>query len=174
MDMRAQTTFDFLIGIVVFLVVVAFVFLFVPGILEPFSATGGEDPVVSDRIADTLTSDMLGSAEQPRVLDRYCTVAFFAGNNPSDCDFGGETLEERFHLDSSQNVNVTLRGNLTGDGTEVPCWDDTDHEWAETDANCSTPLQIGDSRPAPETETITAQRAVSFGEHGLTLEVVVW
>src|SRR6056297_2400768 len=77
MGTRGQTTLDFSIGISVFLGAIIFIFLFAPGILTPFTVTGQSETVSVDRTADYLAQDALGNPEQPYVLDRGCTVAFF-------------------------------------------------------------------------------------------------
>lgn len=174
-DMRGQTTLDFAIGIAIFLGVLIFVFTFVPGILAPFDVAGEEEPAKSDRIADSLSQGMLGSPENPHVLDRYCTVEFFDDGDPDeDCNFEGETLEERFDLSFSQNVNVTVVGNLSeaGGQPEQLCWDG--NELKERDeCNGGTVLTKGDDVPDWGT-VITARRVVSLHGESVTLRVVVW
>jgi hypothetical protein len=175
--MRGQTTLDFAIGIALFLGVVLFVFTFVPGILDPFELGGEEEPALSDRIANSLSKGMLGSAEKPNVLDRYCTVEFFNGTDPSECEFDGRTLTERFNLSGTQNVNVTLLGNVSGAGKHLLCWNTTTSQLGETDdASCDSDdisLEMGGEPPAQAT-TITARRVVTLYGESVTMEVVVW
>ncbi|MDR5657019.1 hypothetical protein RH831_07465 [Halodesulfurarchaeum sp. HSR-GB] len=70
MNDRGQSTLDFLLGIVLFLLAVTMVVGFVPGMLDPF-VTGTEGhPVTADRAVSTLTSDKLATGESPYVTTR--------------------------------------------------------------------------------------------------------
>lgn len=186
--MRAQTTLDFVIGVTVFLTVILFAFSFVPGILEPFELGNDEHPKLSDRVADSLAEEKLGSPDNPYVLDRYCTVAFF--DNPStgasDCNYSGGTLEEMFELKSFQNVNITLEGNVTDhNGEEIVCWTEDNEEsvpglveQSRSECNPSSTtdqvLKIGDNPPGDSSATITARRVVLLGGDVVTLKVILW
>ncbi len=180
--MRGQTTIDFALGIAIFLGVLVFAFSFVPGILQPFELSDDEEPALSDRIANSLSQDKLGSPEHPHVLDRYCTVAFFDGETPADCNYSSESLEELFNLRSSHNLNITLQGNISGDGVETLCWSDEVPPHSEpglTDGdNCDTGddvmLAKGDDVPDGSGSAITARRVVSLEGQTVTLEVVLW
>jgi hypothetical protein len=179
--MRAQTTLDFAIGIAIFLGVLLFVFSFVPGILAPFELPDDEGPALSDRIGTSLSKGMLGSAEQPHVLDRVCTVEFFNGSSPSECNYSGTTLEERFNLSSIQHVNVTLEGNVTGAGTQQLCWEGEKGDPSVVErGTCdeskakNVVLTAGDRAPQDRGTTITTRRVVSLDGESVTLRVVVW
>lgn len=178
--MRGQTTLDFAIGVTVFLAVLLFAFTFVPGILEPFDASGAEEPVLSDRVADRVSGSMLGSPERPNVLDRFCTVAFFDGTDPPGCQFQGTTLQDQFNLDSTQDLNVTLEGDVSAPTTgNVPlCWrtDAVSEPTLAEQSDCTSndvSLTAGDVPPA-STTTITARRVVSLENEPVTLTVVAW
>ena len=58
-DERGQTAIDFVVGMGVFLLAVAFVFAFVPSMFAPFFAPGIGDPVTADRAANYLAEDRL-------------------------------------------------------------------------------------------------------------------
>lgn len=171
--MRGQTTLDFAIGVSIFLAVVLFTFAFVPTVLDPFDVVAEENPVLADRTADNLAHGQLGTSEQPYVLDRYCTVTFFANESDPDCNYDGSTLAERLGIGSDQNANITI----TQDGEQLLCWsDDAGGEPGLTTA-CSdsdTTLAVGDERPTSEDTTITARRVVSLGGDPVELEVVLW
>lgn len=178
--MRAQTTLDFAIGVTLFIAVLLFAFTFVPGILEPFDISGEEEPVLSDRVASRLSGEMLGSPENPNVLDRFCTVEFFDGNDPAECAFDGSTLREQLDLDATQNVNVTLEGDVSGSttGNVGLCWrtDGISEPTLAEQSDCTSSdvsLAIGDE-PTPGTTTITARRVVSLENEPVVLKVVVW
>ena len=185
---RGQTTLDFAIGVAIFLGVLFFVFTFVPGILQPFELPDDEEPTLSDRIADSLAKDQLGSAEHPNVLDRYCTVALFDDSYDAsdECNYDGETPEELFDLSSTQNVNITFEGNITGEnsGTEPLCWvedspvgDDEPGLVESGHDDCTSGdvvLAIGDDVPEGHGATITARRIVSLEGESVTMRVVLW
>jgi hypothetical protein len=182
---RGQTTIDFTLGVVVFIVAILFVFTFVPGILSPFRLAGSEDPALSDRVADSLAQGTLGSPESPHELDRYCTVEFFDGSrsdSPSECRYTGGNLEERLTLDSTQRVNVTLNADRDGDGeTELLCWqseDDADGVALKETGSCggtdAVTLAAGDDVPRGTSSTVTARRVVSLHGQTVVMEVVVW
>jgi len=54
---RGQTTQDFVVGIGIFLLAVAFVFSFVPSIITPYTAATTAETAQADRIADTIVSE---------------------------------------------------------------------------------------------------------------------
>lgn len=174
--MRGQTTLDFTIGMAVFLSVLLFVFTFVPGILAPFESTEEGDPMLADRVGDALAKDMLGSPSEPQVLDRYCTVEFFDGKDVSECQFEGNTLEERLDLGPEQRVNVTLRGNVTDDqGSEPLGWDKDSYALVEKgDSAGDVALTIGEEPPGNGRSTTTARRVVSLHNQSVTMKVTVW
>jgi len=176
---RGQTTLDFAIGVSVFVVVMVFVFAFVPGILVPFTDAEEDHTVSVGRYADTLAGDLLGAPGEPFVLDRPCTVQFFASDSGSGCRFADGGLAERLHNASTTRVNVTVLGNVTaGDhGNEILCWDDGADELLERDdAACSvgTEALARGETPTDDAATITARRVVLLAEEDVTLRVVVW
>jgi hypothetical protein len=175
--MRAQTTIDFAIGVTIFLAVLLFTFSFVPGILEPFDTGSEEEPIASDRAANTLTQDLIASPSEPNVLDRYCTVEFFNGTDPGACPYDGTTLEEQLSLETGQNANVSIVGNINESvsGTNPICWADPGQRLAEG-SNCESGdvrLSVGDTPPGVGT-TITARRVVWLHGEIVTLRVVIW
>lgn len=186
--MRGQTTLDFAIGVSIFLAVVLFTFGFIPTVLDPFDVVAEENPALADRTADNLANGQLGSAEQPNIFDRYCTVEFFKQSDPpAECNYDGTTLEERLNLDIGQNVNVTIvGGEQPGDELKVQCWTDSaggtgapglvnagDAD-CDPDSSSDTVLAIGDERPDDQDTTITARRVASLYGETVVLEVVLW
>lgn len=92
-DRRAQTTLDFALGVTVFLLTVAFVFSFTPGMLEPFTASTQQETAAADRLADQLAQEMLvADPGEPYRLDRECTVIFFESRTDG-LDPGGDDSE---------------------------------------------------------------------------------
>lgn len=188
--MRAQTTLDFSLGIVIFLVVIAFVFTFVPGILEPFDAGDQAEPAVSDRVANSLAQDLLGSTQSPNVLDRYCTVTFFNQSGvPGDCRYEATSVHDEFDLPPQLNVNVSLSANIneTNEGVNHLCWTEEASEHGQPPnepgldelVDCDIgggdiALAMGDTPPGTVVSTITARRVVSLHGQSVTLKVVLW
>ncbi|MCU4716611.1 DUF7287 family protein [Halapricum hydrolyticum] len=179
---RGQTTLDFTIGVVIFLTVLAGVFLFVPGTLQPFEEGGQEDLVTANRVADQLAEQSLGEPTTPHVLSDDCTVAFFntSVTPPAECGYDGATLSERLGLGDRQFVNVTIReGGTDGSGTSEPlCWNGSElpGERLESADDCdsnTTTLAIG-STPVESQSTVTARRVVELDGQDVFLVVVLW
>jgi len=178
---RGQTTLDFAIGVSVFLAVLLFIFLFIPGILSPFTASAQDETVTSNRVADQLAAGTLAESGEPYVLDSYCTVAFFE-NNPANCQFSDGPLTSQVGIDTGyQQINVSLRGNLTAGGTgqEFVCWDSSepDSGLVETSSpECGsgdTVLTRGDPVPTSQ-PSVTSVRVVSLDGKDVTLFVEMW
>ena len=132
---RAQTTLDFAVGMSIFLLTVAFVFTFAPNIAEPFSDSGTENTVVADRVASQLVAGTLADPDRPYVLDRECTVAFFAPENADGESSNNRDLNDSNDglLDDRQNVDGTDapdRYNISGDPL-----------WMNNEAECNFELE---------------------------------
>jgi len=163
----------------VFLAVVIFIFLFIPGILSPFSQGGQADTATSDRVADQLTQGALGSPSEPNVLDRYCTVEFFDRGidslpaAPSQCSYTGTSLDEELGLEQSyQNINISIRRNASV--RDSLCWESGNLVEA-TGASCSgTQLQRGNAVKTSTDDTVTSRRFVSLNREDVALIVRVW
>jgi len=154
---------DYAIGVGIFFVAVTFVLATIPGMFSPFIGAG--DTQVSDRVATSLATERLGSPEDPFVLDRDCTVAFFQqlnGTNPdvdpADCRFdtNATTVQEMFGLDSAQGVQLRVQ-NATGGSAVLD----------------GTALEAGRSPPSSVSVT-TARRTVSIDGTTYWLEVRAW
>ncbi|GGN96754.1 DUF7287 family protein [Haloarcula pellucida] len=178
--MRGQTTLDFAIGMSLFLAVLIFVFLFIPGLLSPFTAGAQDETVTTNRVADQLTKSTLGGPDQPYTIDRFCTVEFFDGNGPGRCVFDDESLSEQLGLDANrQHVNVTIRGNVTkqpSEREEILCWDVSDERLLEQSDCVGSDIRLarGDTPPSTNDETVTALRVVSLNLEDVTLYVEMW
>jgi hypothetical protein len=175
---RGQTTLDFVIGISVFLAVLFFIFLFLPGILSPFTTSAQAETVSSNRVADQLSTGLLAAPDDPYVLDRHCTVQFFR-NDGANCPFTTAPIAEQVGVASAnQNLNVTMRGNLTaaGTGNDILCWDETGDDRGlveSSNTECDVPLTRGDD--APETiPSVTSIRVVGLDGKDATLYVEMW
>ncbi|MDS0221079.1 hypothetical protein NDI54_06930 [Haloarcula sp. S1AR25-5A] len=178
---RGQTNLDFAIGISLFLGVLIFIFLFVPGLLSPFTASAQAQTVTADRAVDHLTKSVLGSPRSPYSLRTDCTVQFF--DESSGCEFEDTSLAEQLGLDpATQNANVTVVGNASSTATarDTLCWDDSDDSLvaatacpdAEDTANVI--LTRGQPLPADNEATVTALRVVWLDGQDVTVVVEVW
>lgn len=122
---RGQTLHDFALGMVVFLLVLGYVFAFVPTLFAPFAPQTDSSPVRADRTADHLTRDVLvenGSTSGP--LNVTCTEAFFrldpanASTPPDGCRFAADAdLDRIAALPAETELNVTMR---RGGGIAAP------------------------------------------------------
>lgn len=174
--MRGQTTLDFALGISIFLIVILFVFTFIPGLLDPFTLNNEENTPLAGQIADRLSQDTLGDPTEPYVLDRYCTVAFFNSSDagPSQCRYEDGDLHDRLNIPQTKDINVTIGSG----GTDILCWNATQNNLTSTSGCGSgdTKLRAGSSPTVGggNPSTITARRVVSLNGEDVTLKVVVW
>lgn len=98
---RAQTAQDFAVGIGLFLLAVAFVFLFVPDIVEPYEVgIGSSEQSQADRSA-TMIVHNLSEDGSSNVLDQGDTTTYMGST-------GGEDLRERLGLPFTARINVSI------------------------------------------------------------------
>ncbi|MFB6161126.1 MAG: hypothetical protein ABEJ61_08120 [Haloferacaceae archaeon] len=117
---RGQSTIDYGIGAVLFVLTVAFVLAFTPTLLGPFVGGAEDDYATADRVADQLSTDLLGEPSQPYVLDEPCTNDFFDGNfGTAGCRHSGTTLNEALGLNGYTSVYVALVDLESGSDTVV-------------------------------------------------------
>lgn len=175
-----------------FLAVVVFVFVFVPGTLEPFTTGTQEETVETNRVADSVVHGTFGTPKKPEVLDRACTVWFFEHDGdgatpPSDCNYDGTTTQARLGVPDSQDVNVTVTGNVTvtDTGSEFLCWEGDDRRLVEgdgdgaSDGSCDDGgadvlLTAGESPMVEEDDAVTAMRVASLTREDVTIVVEMW
>lgn len=106
-DTRGQTLHDFAIGMAVFLLVLGYVFAFVPSLFAPFTPETDSTAIRVDRTADTLTRDVLVENDsRAGVLNETCTEDFF-NDTIAPCGFNSD-IHEIVALPSETNVNVTM------------------------------------------------------------------
>ncbi|ELZ85772.1 hypothetical protein C453_08153 [Haloferax elongans ATCC BAA-1513] len=103
MSHRGQTTQDFAVGVSVFLLTVAFLFAFLPGVLTPFEAgPTASESAQAGRVATTIHTNITVAGYENK-LDQTAADAFFA---PTPT---GNMLRTRLSLPESARVNVTIR-----------------------------------------------------------------
>ena len=144
-DQRAQSVFDFSIGVSLFLVVVLGVLVFIPTAFGSFTSDAGGgvgDGIAADKAAAYLADSALTNDSAPSKLDSDCTLLFFTETSnhpdvnvgPPDCGLQQAVpLASNASLDftrisgvesSRVSVNVTIeRGKPTDPGRERLCWD---------------------------------------------------
>lgn len=172
---RGQTTLDFTVGVTLFLLVVALVFLFVPGMLQPFTEGGQEDIVSANRVADSLTQGALTDPRTPHVLDPECTVRLFNRSYSPDCRYPDSSLNAQLGLSANAFVNVSIRGNVSAGGAdELLCWDQTDDKLTTRGGDCDDLLATGDTPPRNTQSSVTARRVVEINDTDVSLIVRVW
>lgn len=178
---RGQTTLDFTVGVVLFLFVLAGIFMFVSGTLQPFTSGDQENIVGANRVADNLAEGTLGDPSRPHVLDTTCTVTFFEDGYNPDCRYENVPFRERLGVSEHQFVNVTVRGNVTqgtGGPDELLCWERTNGRLREQEAaTCGgsrVPLAIGNTPPERSQSAVTARRTVSLDGTDVSLVVKLW
>ncbi|WP_420028707.1 DUF7287 family protein [Halorussus caseinilyticus] len=115
---RAQTSVDFVVGMSVFLLTVAFVVGFLPGVFEPFTASGEGDVLASDRTASLLAEQLLADPETPGALNATCTAEFFSESDDGridECRFDADAgdLGTALGVSPTTAVNVTIEENGT-------------------------------------------------------------
>jgi len=104
---RGQTAQDFAVGIGLFLLAVAFVFIFVPQIVEPYEAgIGSSEHSQADRAA-TMIVHNVSEEGSPGVLDPAATASYLSTDDV-------EVLRERTGLPFTARINVTVRNVETG------------------------------------------------------------
>jgi hypothetical protein len=109
--MRAQTTVDFALGTVVFLLAAGAVLAAVPSLVGPAVEGSSAEMVVADRSADRLARDLLAAPERPYVLNESATESFFEGSTA--------TARDRLAVADGVGLNVTLP-NETGQRSVGP------------------------------------------------------
>lgn len=157
---RGQTSFDFAVGMGIFLLSVGFVLTFIPTIFQPFAVGSGGDEIVGDRIASNLVEDALvENVSRPAVLNASCTSKLFDETVTSPvigCGYKNATLAGAIGA-STTNVNVTIRKD---DSPADPSWS-------------SDRLTLGDA-PRPDADVTISRRVVRIEGEVYELWVRVW
>lgn len=160
---RGQTLHDFAIGMIIFLLILGYVFSFVPGLFAPFSPETDGTAIRVDRTADYLTEDLLVTGKTDRVLNATCTRYFFNGSPPANCDQLSESITEQRILElaalpDDMNINVSM---VRTDGP------------AE-DPGSPITLAVGSDPETTSDRVIRAVRIVSFDGRDYRFFVRVW
>ncbi|QGX94524.1 hypothetical protein EI982_06850 [Haloplanus rallus] len=179
MNGRGQTTIDFAIGTSVFLVTVAFVVAFVPGIFQPFAEGPQEELASVDRIADTVVHDLLDGGDDTTTLDRECTIYLF---NDTDTDPTGtcpfddsDPLSEQVGLSEGHHVNVTVVGGDPNGGSQNPVCTDGQHVTVSDTDDCTGGVALNAGEPVPSSgASVIGRRVVHVDGTTATVVVRMW
>ena len=181
---RGQTSIDFAVAMGVFLVALTTVVAFLPNLVQPFSGTPTQNPLLADRLANQLVDYQLAGASTG-VLNETCTLYFFnttAGSDPCGSFNSSDGLQSKLGLDTAtSNVNVTVERNVSGGpGTEVVCGTGPSGGEVRVKHPCDSGadeyrLALGDDLPDSGGSVSVARRAVLVGgEQDVVLVVRVW
>ena len=170
---RGQTGVDFVVGMGVFLVAVAFVMSFVPGMMTPFGDGNGA-PMIADHVADELVYGALADHARPSTLDEQCTLAFFGLNTTTGCPFDDPAnATDWLGVPTGYHLNVTVERYVGGGtGPERLCGSSV----AVT--TCTSPtderLVWGEEVPVTSASVTTASRVVYLDGEDAVVLVRVW
>ena len=106
MNDRGQTLNDYVLGISVFLLTVAFVVAFLPGIFTPFNAPISDSTTARANRGAAFVVNDLSVDHHPNVLNASRTTAFFGQNETQ--------LRGTLGFPSVVGVNVTISETATG------------------------------------------------------------
>lgn len=189
-DGRGQTTLDFAIAMGLFLLAVAFTFMFIPSLTAPFVQGQQDSSVAADRIASHLAEGGLGDPNDPFVIDQDCATPFFSDADssevPSTCGYDGAGYRERVGLGDELDVAIdVVHVDPDQDGTDrfrIVCVEDdvTKHEGITNCGSSDVVYRVG-SDPDADSSVSVARRVVTFpgcdfGGDGCdaTIRVMVW
>lgn len=173
---RAQTVIDVLVGVGVFMIAIAFVFSFIPSMVDPFSQDQ-EVTLVADRIAGEVADGMLVETNSSGVLNETCTYAFFESSygDGAQCALSFDETETdlatRLGVDSRYSINVTIRRNVTnGPDPDIMC----------TDGSAVLPCSSGPDRlaigpnPPADGSVISTRRTRLIDGKDVSVVVKLW
>lgn len=159
---RGQTTLDFAVGIGLFVLVLGFVFGFVPGLFAPL-ADDPARPQVADRAAGRLVTT-LDRPGEPAVLNASCTRTLFGVEDLSDCGFDPDgPLTGVAGVGDDYGLNVSLARNRTAAPGLEPVVTDGGAE-----------LVAGPPVPGGSSSVDVARRVASLDGRDVTVVVRVW
>lgn len=162
---RAQTNVDYIVSIGLFfttlvIVISAASFLLLPDI------NSQENTVLSQSVAEKLTSDTLSENSEPQyVLSKECTVLFFStmqtdtlpSNTPSWCQISETSVNKELLVDSERSIAIEIT--------------DLDNNIATLD---STDLQINSDSIPVQGEVQTTKKYIYIEQKQYILTVYIW
>lgn len=170
---RGQTLPDFAVGIAIFLLTIAFIFVFIPELTLPFESQ--EQPVVAERAATTLDNHLLATEGSPSELNETCTLAFFLDDEANCSTLPDEPVTEQLGIASVYSVNVTLRDAPSDASESMVCRADSEQTLGDcTSGDNDKALAVGPPVPEANDSVAVARRKVFVGETRAVLEIGVW
>lgn len=168
---RGQLYLDIIVGVGVFVLAIAFVLSFAPGLFTSF-ADDPSRPLVTDRTADRLSGPILGTDTRPSGLNETCTSAFLTQSG-SVCEIDTDrSLTSQVGIRPIYRLNVSLaRPQADAHTRATLCLD------GGTIVSCAPGLDratVGPPTPAHRTSTTTTLRTVHVSGRDATLVVRVW
>lgn len=116
-DERGQIALDFAIGASLFLLALVFAAIFIPTLISPFIAGGGQaNDIAAERIASNLAWQLQDEEEGVTALESACTEEFFddtASYSNCHASASGDRLDIITEGPNTR-VNVTLRDASDG------------------------------------------------------------
>ncbi|MFB6201995.1 MAG: hypothetical protein ABEI98_08285 [Halorhabdus sp.] len=174
---RGQTNLDFVVGVSLFIVAIVFVWMFLPNLFAPFTASGSHgDTVTADRAANRLASGTPGHGTGPSTVDESCLVAFFDDSYTDlRCGFDASApIAQRLGLLSNTPVKVTVKSDIDGDGNKsILSWNKNTLGNAFTEGSGDVTLVDG-GKPGSSSEIAIVRRAVSIDGQEATIIVKTW
>ncbi|MBP1910088.1 DUF7287 family protein [Methanolobus bombayensis] len=128
MDNNGQITIDYLIGIIIFLFAVIFIFNYTSGIFTPFHSNSDEITLIADRTSTALVEKILSEGDEtvPNMLNKDKTDDFFTEldtNYDSYIDYLGLTgsyLRYDFNVTlENQTSTINTGGKVIPRGVNV-------------------------------------------------------
>ena len=174
---RAQSVFDYSIGISIFVVVILGVLLFVPTAFASFggSGNGPADGLTAQRGADHLTGSILASSGGESDFSFGCTLLLFRGSashpsvdrSPAECGFQpGASLASKLGYTDTQPANVTIEADIDSDpDREILCWD-SDANPPTSDADSDVLKGVGDGDCGDAAADVPLSRGSSAADNG--------
>jgi hypothetical protein len=159
---RGQTSIDFVVGMSVFLLTVVFVVAFLPGVFEPFTASGAGDTLAADRTASLLAEQVLADPANPSIVAPDCAAEFFdaAGDGPGGVA-GCQFTTDAANLDAALGLSPAMTANVT-----------IEEDGAVESAGGVT-LAAG-PEPSESESVVVSRRVILLGDDDRDLYVRVW
>ena len=168
---RGQTLPDFAVGVAVFLLVVTFVFLFLPQLALPFEDQ--EQPAVAERVTSDLSYNLLAEGENRSELNETCTLEFFREKVDECSTLTEDPVTAQLGVASTYSVNVTFR-NVSSDAPVSTLCRADDEGPLDDCKSGDVQLAVGPTLPDDDRTIATARQRVYVNDVEGVLEVRVW
>lgn len=164
-DTRGQTVHDFAIGMVIFLLLLGYVFAFIPSMFTPFAPDSDSSSIKADRTADLLTRDLLAIREpagnglkvRAGLLNATCTEEFF--EREGECSYD----DIHTHIGLPSHVSVRIEMQRQGEIATYP-----------PGSGSGTKLARGPEPTVTTKQVIRAVRIVSLNGRDYHFVVKIW